>query len=657
LLDRATMDRARAESRLLLLLASREACPRCRDLEAAAFDEPAVAALVDGRFAMVRFDPDERPDLAQAAADALVLLPQPRPAPDPGLPFVLAATPDGRPIDGASLRREGRPLGPALGPFLAGLAAAWTDGPAAVETRAGLVLASLREAQGAGPPGRELTPSLLTRARAGLADAFDRRHGGFGLAPRRVPHADLRLLLAESARTGDRAALAMATATLDGVLRGGLRDPRGGFFREAAAEDWSGPVLEKTLADNALLLRALALAHEETSQAAYREAGVSLAEWLGTLADARGGFVAGLHRASPTGDDVRDERVFAFANGLALSALARSGAAFDRPRDLERAKDAAARVVARLGGAPELHRVGRGDEASGPAFLDDYAFLAEGLLDLADATGERRHREAARALADQALARFSDPAGGGLFESAEDGLERLARRRDPHDTAFPSANGVMASVLARLARLTGETRYLDLARRIVLAFASDLARSPRGLSTLAASAGELLGTSLRGAAPPPLALPEASSRLVRGAVTLEATVTPARLTPGQSATARLRLTVAPGSVIVGSVPKGGAAARSGSNLYGLTVAVPGEGLRARSPRYPPAEPAAAESPAAPAAVYSGTVEVEVPVLAPAGLAPGPRPVRLRVVFQACDARRCAAPASELMEASVTIAAP
>jgi hypothetical protein len=409
----AAFEEARKAGRAVALMLAPGMCPRCRSLEAGALD-PDVAAVLDHRFVAVTLDPDERPDVARSLSDSLLLMPEPRSPQDigldPCLPAIIVTTPELRVLDGTGLLRGGRPLGPGLLPFLVGLADEWQLRRGEAETRAGLVAAALRDAQGATPPLPALSASLLERPLAGLREAFDRQHGGFGLPPRRVPHGALLFLLEEYARSGDKEALRLATATLDAVLAGGLQDPRGGFFREALGADWSEPVKEKTLADNALLLGALVQAHEATGRSSYSEAAQGLASWLRSdLADPGGGFRnAAADTASGEG---QDPRVFAYANGLALSGLARSGRALGRKADIEAAATAAGILLARLGPPRSLSRWALGGESHGPSFLEDYAFLAQGLLDLHEATGVVAWRDAARDLLDEL---------------------RVARRPEPH---------------------------------------------------------------------------------------------------------------------------------------------------------------------------------------------------------------------------------
>ena len=92
--------------------------------------------------------------------------------------------------------------------------------------------------------------------------------------------------------------------------------------------------------------------------------------------------------------------------------------------------------------------------ASADAVLEDYALLADGLLALYEATFEERWFVAARGLADQVLIGFGDPAGG-FFDTATMHETLVTRPKDLQDNAIPSGNAMAATVLLRLAALTG----------------------------------------------------------------------------------------------------------------------------------------------------------------------------------------------------------
>ena len=182
---------------------------------------------------------------------------------------------------------------------------------------------------------------------------------------------------------------------------------------------------------------------------------------------------------------LRDHKVLASWNGLMIGALARCGAVLDEPRYVEIARDAARFCLGPL--SPDghlMHRWAEG-EAAIPAFLDDMAYLADGLLDLADATGESVWRTSAEKLAQAILDDFRDDEDGGFFFASEHRHERLvARSKDLFDGALPSANGVAMRVLARLGG-----RFADEAHRIGEIYTGVMARAPQATSTLIEALG------------------------------------------------------------------------------------------------------------------------------------------------------------------------
>jgi hypothetical protein len=103
-----------------------------------------------------------------------------------------------------------------------------------------------------------------------------------------------------------------------------------------------------------------------------------------------------------------------------------------------------------------LMRSYRDGRTSGPAFLDDLASAAHGLLELYTATGEARWLAEARRLAGDAAGRFHDAEGGGFFYADPAGEQLVARHKDLDDNPTPSGQSMLAFTLLRLARLTGD---------------------------------------------------------------------------------------------------------------------------------------------------------------------------------------------------------
>ena len=174
----------------------------------------------------------------------------------------------------------------------------------------------------------------------------------------------------------------------------------------------------------------------------------------------------------------RDDKAIAAWNGLALAALAEAGERLGRA-DYSAAAVACANAL--LGvmrdGEGRLQRSYRAGKAAVPAFLDDHASVAHGLLQLHQSTGEERWFVAARDLARDAAARFRDPAGG-FFYSAEDAERLIARHKDLDDNPTPSGQSLLAYVLLRLARLDGGPA--DGAEEVLRIAAPYLDRSPQG---------------------------------------------------------------------------------------------------------------------------------------------------------------------------------
>lgn len=180
----------------------------------------------------------------------------------------------------------------------------------------------------------------------------------------------------------------------------------------------------------------------------------------------------------------RDEKLIAGWNGLMIGALARTWLASGEARFLRGAESALARVMAELTTpAGRLLRSRHRGEGDVPAFLDDYAALVFGLLELYEATLDPARLRVAGRLADDMLQLFGGGTAG-LYDGGSDAETVLIRRADPYDGATPSGNSLAATVLVRLGRITGASRLESAGREIVTAFLGDAARQPTALPQL-----------------------------------------------------------------------------------------------------------------------------------------------------------------------------
>ncbi|MFJ3137394.1 thioredoxin domain-containing protein [Streptomyces sp. NPDC086843] len=163
----------------------------------------------------------------------------------------------------------------------------------------------------------------------------------------------------------------------------------------------------------------------------------------------------------------RDDKVVAAWNGLAIAALAETGAYFDRP-DLVEAAVAAGDLLVRVH-LDEHARIARtskdGQVGANAGVLEDYADVAEGFLALASVTGEGVWLDFTGLLVDHILTRFLDAGSGALYDTASD-AERLIRRpQDPTDNATPSGWTAAAGALLGYAAHTGSEPHRTAAER------------------------------------------------------------------------------------------------------------------------------------------------------------------------------------------------
>jgi hypothetical protein len=185
------------------------------------------------------------------------------------------------------------------------------------------------------------------------------------------------------------------------------------------------------------------------------------------------------HREHP----LRDDKVLTGWNGLMIQGLASVGVALNEPKFVGWAQDASEFVAKHLWRNGTLLRTWRDGQAKIEAFGEDHAFLAEGELTLFEATGDPKHLQRARTLADIMLDRFVDPAGG-FFVTPVGGEALIQRPKSIHDNAVPSATSSMTMVLLRLHALTGEGRYGDAADRILRTFEAAMEKNPFAYSYL-----------------------------------------------------------------------------------------------------------------------------------------------------------------------------
>jgi len=504
--------KARAEDKPVLLSVGYAACHWCHVMEHESFEDDETAALMNERYVNIKVDREERPDVDSLYMDAVVAL-----TGHGGWPMTVFLTPEGEPfLGGTYYPPEPRHGLPSFKQVLAAISDAYQQRRGDITSQARALVEAVRRSAELAPSNDPLTESLLADASRALRAQFDAEWGGWGGAPKFPQASTLEFLLRMHLR-GDEEALPMVTATLDAMAAGGMYDlVGGGFHRYSVDEAWLVPHFEKMLYDNALLASTYLHAWVVTGEERYRRVVEQTLDYMvrelrlpeGGFASAQDADTEGvegltftwtpeegvreelLHpfehgrfviRGELSAEErdrlfelreqrpkpLRDDKAIAAWNGLALAALAEAGRRLDRSDYIDAARELGEFLLGPLSTEGRLHRTLRAGQAKGTGYLEDYADVANGLLELHVATGELRWLEEANRLARLAVELFADEERGGFYLSPADGEELVARKKDLEDQPIPSGNSMLAYVLLKLARIYGDD---ELERRAVGVF-------------------------------------------------------------------------------------------------------------------------------------------------------------------------------------------
>jgi uncharacterized protein len=188
----------------------------------------------------------------------------------------------------------------------------------------------------------------------------------------------------------------------------------------------------------------------------------------------------------------RDDKQLTSWNALMVAGLAHAGRVMARPDWIAEAHAAIDFLHARLWRDGRLLASYKLGEARLNAYLDDYAFLLDALLESLQASYRETDMVWAKELADALLTHFEDSDAGGFFFTSHDHEALITRPKPGYDNATPSGNGVAAFALQRLGHLLGETRYLQASERCLRLFNAQLLQQPIAYPTLLAVLDEWL---------------------------------------------------------------------------------------------------------------------------------------------------------------------
>jgi uncharacterized protein len=488
--------RAKAEDRPIFLSVGYSACHWCHVMERESFADPKTAELMNANFVNVKVDREERPDVDALYMEAAVAINR-----SGGWPLSLFLMPDGRPFWAATylppVPRNGLR---SFKDILETVAGAWKDRREDLTKTADSLTEYMKNVAAAEPIDAPVDEDLVKQAIESLTYSFDWQWGGWGTAPKFPASPALEFLMRRDVPR-------MPERTLDAMAAGGMYDlVGGGFHRYSVDQKWLVPHFEKMLYDNAQLAVTYLHGWQVTGKARYR---VVVEQTLGYMLRElllEGGGFASSQDADTDGKEgltftwtrsdgipdtmlhafeggrfilrgdldeatraqlfakreqrpkpARDDKAVASWNGLALTALAECGRVLDRADWVDAALALGEFLLGPMSGEDgRLHRTWRDGVAKGTGYLEDYADVANGLLELHAATGELRWLEEANRLARLAIELFHDPKHGGFFQTPVDGEELVVRRKIFDDSPAPSGNSMLAYVLLRLSRIYGE---------------------------------------------------------------------------------------------------------------------------------------------------------------------------------------------------------
>jgi len=208
-----------------------------------------------------------------------------------------------------------------------------------------------------------------------------------------------------------------------------------------------------------------------------KEEGISLAELAEKLEKARQKLFQ--HREMRV-RPFRDDKILTAWNGLMIAALAKAGRVFQQASYVEAAEKAVSFITHNLIQSDRVMVRYRDGEVKNKGFIDEYAFLLWGYMELYESTFAPFYLEEAKKLAGNMIDLFWDDQVGGFFFSGNDVDPLLIRQKESYDGALPSGNSVAAFQLLKLAKLTGDFTLEEKVQRIFRFFSKDIHDYPNG---------------------------------------------------------------------------------------------------------------------------------------------------------------------------------
>lgn len=485
----AAFGEAREQNKPVLLAISAVWCHWCHVMDETSYSSADIIRVINEKYVPVRVDNDERPDVNRRYNMG-------------GWPSTVFLTPEGEIIHGGTYVPPEQ-----MWQTLNGVDEVWSTKREEITQR----VAELRvqEAESRKPKSGDLSLDIVDTVAALVRGQYDPQFGGFGRSPKFPQVRLLRFLLDEYRRHAYPDIAHMLHKTLGAMAASGMHDKiEGGFFRYATTREWEIPHYEKMLEDNAELLAVYAEADRTFPEAGYDRVVHDVVRWMDTVLwrDDVKAF-AGSQDADEVyyeldgagrekhGAPFVDKTLYTNWNALAISAYLGAADVLNQPHVRKRGLDVL-RTIATSMWDPEAG-LAHFDRGEGPAIRDllgDLAAVLSAQLDAFETGDHPIGIVGAQRVATQIRDRLEDTTDGGFFdapERAEPG--RVAVREKPIEDNALAADGLM-----RLAALTGDEQWREMATRALRSFVG----SYRGWGQFASSYANAIARALT----PPLSI-------------------------------------------------------------------------------------------------------------------------------------------------------
>ncbi len=547
------LTRAKTEDKPILVSIGYAACHWCHVMERESFEDTAVARIMNEHFICIKIDREERPDIDNIYMEAVQVI-----TGSGGWPLNVFLTPNQEPFFGGTYFPPTRSYNrPSWTEVLENVAVSFRDKREAIDEQATRLRDHLQNNTDKlvqNNPIEGLTvEELFSREHlqfiySQLKPRFDKKHGGFGGAPKFLNTMNLQFLLRYHYFIGEEEALEQVTLSLDKMIRGGLYDQLGGgFARYSTDSKWLVPHFEKMLYDNALMITVLSEAYQVTQKELYKK---TIEETLDFIAREMTNDDGGFYSTLDADSDGEEGKFYVWQEGEIDSLLGDKATLFkafydvstkgnwehknilNRPLGLEDFADkkkidpkeleaqlqesreilfkarsgrirpglddkilinwnalmasAYAKAYAALGHEKyreaavgnieylvdifrqskkswELHHTYKDGKSQHLAFLEDYAYLIEALINVYEISFEEDFLEMADEMTEYVFDNYYDPASRLFYFTAVQQKDILLRSKEIYDGATPSGNGTMAGNLHRLGIITGKKKYTQAA--------------------------------------------------------------------------------------------------------------------------------------------------------------------------------------------------